>query len=247
MSFAAYILLSYIRCIVLSYPAPYWASLAITASFSWAPLYPLSYTAPSELCCTPMSCTCILLSWAITHPTGLHCTLLSYDAACWATLSHPTELCCTLLNYAAPSEQCCTLLSHGAVYRAKLYPLSCAGPYWAKVHHTELHSTLAELRCTLLSFAEPYWATMYPTDLRCSLLSYVAPCMWSTLQPIWATISTITFMQFGQMAECRTVRNKGTPSPVPDWDAGCRNTDAGGISLDADAQLWTQFPKSNST
>ncbi len=40
------------------------------------------------------------------------------------------------------------------------------------------------------------------------------------------------------MPECRTVRyrNNGNPvryrnAMVPDWDAGCRNTDAGGIGL----------------
>ncbi len=27
-------------------------------------------------------------------------------------------------------------------------------------------------------------------------------------------------------------------APGPDWDTGCRNADAGGIDLDADAQLW---------
>ncbi len=27
-------------------------------------------------------------------------------------------------------------------------------------------------------------------------------------------------------------------APVPDWDTGSRNADAGGIDLDADAQLW---------
>ncbi len=71
--------------------------------------------------------------------------------------------------------------------------------------------------------------------------------MWATLQPNWATFSARTFVQFCQMPECRTVwyRNKGTPVryrnvAVPDWDAGCRNTDAGGIGLDADAQLCQQ-------
>ncbi len=38
-------------------------------------------------------------------------------------------------------------------------------------------------------------------------------------------------------------QNKGTPgwygnATVPNWDAGCWNTDAGGMGLNADAQLW---------
>ncbi len=38
-------------------------------------------------------------------------------------------------------------------------------------------------------------------------------------------------------------RNKGIPvryrnATVPDWDAGCRNTDASGIGLEDDAQLY---------
>ncbi len=71
-----------------------------------------------------------------------------------------------------------------------------------------------------------------------------------------------THNSFFKMPECRTVRhiispvpewtkismpepvqyrNKG-PSPVPEWsvlewDTGCQNADAGGIDLDADAQL----------
>ncbi len=89
------------------------------------------------------------------------------------------------------SEQCCTLLSHGgtllsyaAPYWATLNPLSSAASYWAKVHLAEIHSTITELRCTLMSctlnptlrYAGPSWATLYPTELRCSLLSYAAPC-----------------------------------------------------------------------
>ncbi len=118
--------------------------------------------------------------------------------------------------------------------------------------------TLTELLCTLLSNAEHYWATLSPTALRCTLLSYAIPVwtmvfstelrstMWATLQPNWATFSTHSFVQFCWIIpERRTVlyRNKCTPvryrnALVPDWDAGCRNTDAGGIGLDADAQLW---------
>ncbi len=68
--------------------------------------------------------------------------------------------------------------------------------------------------------------------------------MRATLQPNWATYSACTFVQFCQIPECRIVRyrNKGTPvqyrnATVPEWDAECRNADAGGIGLDADAQL----------
>ncbi len=238
MSYAAYC--SAISCTVLSYPAPYWALLP---SLFWSPLYPLSYTAPSELCCTPLCCACILLSyntpfWATLHPVELRCSLLSY------TLSPRTTL--HLLSDAAS-------LSHGALYRAKL-------------QLTELRCTLRpiEVRCTLLNYtASPYelahlhWATLHPSELPWTLLNYVVPywgmlfsteqcsTMWSTLQPNWATFSNRTFVQLCKMPECRTVwyRNKGTPvryrkATVPDWDAGCQNTEASGISLHADAQLW---------
>ncbi len=46
------------------------------------------------------------------------------------------------------------------------------------------------------------------------------------------------------MPDC-PVREQVYPSPVPefatvpDWAARCWNTDAGGIGLDADAQIWT--------
>jgi hypothetical protein len=73
-----------LHCTILSYPAPYWTTLHPNElpSFFWAPLYPLSYTAPSELCCTPLSCTCILLSYkthylATLNPVELWCCLLS--------------------------------------------------------------------------------------------------------------------------------------------------------------------------
>ncbi len=130
-----------------------------------------------------------------------------------------------------------------------LYPLSCAAPYWAKVHPTELHITPNELAnprwamlyptelCwTLLSYTVPYWAMLYPTELRNTI--------WATLRPNWAINTASTFTQFCHMPECRVVRylKKGTPvryrnATVPYWDAGCRNTDAGGFGLDADAQL----------
>ncbi len=129
-------------CILLSYtlhrtelPC---TQLSFTTFFFWAP------PVPSELHCTlwamrtPLSCACILLSY--THSTELHCTLLSYDEACWATLFWTTL---HLLSYAAP-------------YWATQYLLSCAAPHWAKVHPAVLHSTLSERRCTLLSDAVPY-------------------------------------------------------------------------------------------
>ncbi len=197
----------------------------------------------------PLSCGCITLSyntpyWAALHPV---------DAACWGTLSHPTELCpfwitLHLLSNAAPywamghsTELRCTLLS----------PLSCDAPYWATVRCTLLsyaappdepaHPNLASLQSTeqhwtLLSNAEPYWARVNPNELRCSLteLHYSLTELPSVLLPLCSFV------------KCRTVRyrNKGTPVPyrnatVPDWDAGFRNTDAGGIGFDVDAQLWS--------
>ncbi len=111
-----------LHCILLSYTL-YCTELPCTLLSFTASFFPffLSYAAPHWAAPEFYS--------AITHPTELHCTLLSYDAACWATLSHPTEQqCFTLLNYAAPSEQCCTLLSHGALY-------------WATLHLTELRFT----------------------------------------------------------------------------------------------------------
>jgi hypothetical protein len=65
--------------------------------------------------------------------------------------------------------------------------------------------------------------------------------MWATLDPNWATYSTgRTFVQFFIMPECRTVRhwNKGTQvryqnATVLDWNTGCRDTNAGGIGLNA--------------
>jgi hypothetical protein len=104
-----------------------------------------------------------------------------------------------------------------------------------------------ELCCTLLSYAEDCWASLNPTELRCALGSY-SVLYWAmhhlvsyTIVANWATFSTRTFEQFCQMPECRTVRyrNKCIPvryrkcipvryrnATVPDWDAGCRNTDA---------------------
>ncbi len=160
------------------------------------------------------------------QPTGLPSpTVLSYAVPFWTTMH--------LLSNAVPYWSTGhSILSYAAPYWATLYPLSCAAPYWSKVHPAELHSTLTdlrygttlnptELRWTLLSYAVPYWATQYPTELRST--------MWATLLPNWATFSTRTFAQF---VKCRNVRyrNKGTlvwyrNATVPDWDAGCRNTD----------------------
>ncbi len=132
------------------YAAPYWATLHPTE------FHCILFCAPSELCCTPLSCACILLS---------------YNTPYWAAL-HPGELWCSLLSYPLPP------------YWAMLYPsehilhlLSNAAPYWAPGHSTELLQYWAtlyptELRWTLLSYAEPYWATLNPTELRCTLLSY---------------------------------------------------------------------------
>jgi hypothetical protein len=125
---------------------------------------------------------------------------------------YPIELSCTMLSYTSP-------------------PYELGHPNRATLN-------LTELRCTLLSYADLYWATLISTEQRSS--------MWATLQPNWPTFCTCTFLQFCQLPECRTVRywNKGTPvryrnATVPDWDAGCRNTDVDGIGLDADAQLWS--------
>ncbi len=121
------------------YAAPYWATLHPTE------FYCILFCAPSELCCTPLSCACILL--------------ISYNTPYLATL-HPFELWCSLLSYPLPScwtmlypsELRCTLLSHGALY-------------WATI----------ELRCTLLSHAEPFSVMLNPTELRWILLSYAVP------------------------------------------------------------------------
>jgi hypothetical protein len=88
------------------------------------------------------------------------------------------------------------------------------------MHPAELHSTLTELRCTLLiytlnpilSYAEPYKAMLYPTELRCSLLNYVAP---SELHYSLTELPSVRVYLCAILsnAECWTVRyrNKGTP------------------------------------
>ncbi len=205
----------------MSYTAPCWAKVqpAVLTSLSpyWAMLYPSELAAPSKQCCTILSHGA--LYWATLHLTELRS---NHQAAL-----RPIELRWTLLSYTAPT---CEL----------------AHPKWATLRPTELH-------WTLLSYAEPYWATLNPTELRWTLLSYAVPywatlfstqTLWATLQPNGATFCTRTFVKFYQMPECRTIRyrNKCTPvryrkATVPDWNAGCRNTDTGGIGFDTDAQL----------
>ncbi len=56
-------------------------------------------------------------------------------------------------------------------------------------------------------------------------------------------LSGIQSVRYRNEQKCRCRNKSGTeirgPSPVPDWNTGCRNADAGGIDLDADAQLRT--------
>ncbi len=74
------------RGTLLSYAAPYWATLHLTV---------LRWTHKAEL--RPIELRCTLLSytqnpnWATMHPTELRWTLLSYAEPYWATL-YPTEL-----------------------------------------------------------------------------------------------------------------------------------------------------------
>ncbi len=55
-------------------------------------------------------------------------------------------------------------------------------------------------------------------------------------------LSDIHSVRYRYEQKCRCLNQSGTgirgPSPVPHWDTGCRNADAGGIDLDADAQPW---------
>ncbi len=89
------------------------------------------------------------------------------------------DLICIIVS---PINLCCTLLS-------------CAAPYRATLHPTEL-------RRILLSYAAPYWATMHPTELRWTLLSYTAPYL-AKLQhsELLCTLSELV-----------RYRNKGTQS-----------------------------------
>ncbi len=105
-----------LRCTLLSYAAPYRATLHLTE---------LCFT-QNELRCTPTEQRCTPLSyaapyWATLHIIELRCTLLSYAALYWATL-HLTELRCTLLSYTAP-------------YWATLHPKwATKHPNWATLH-----------------------------------------------------------------------------------------------------------------
>jgi hypothetical protein len=196
------------------YTAPYWAS---PNSFSSA--------VPSVLHCT---------LWAMLHPTELRLhsielyhALISYTAPCWAVVQPAelpsSELRCTSWAMLHLIEPWGTLLSYGAPHWAMLYLLSFAAPYWAKVHPAELHSTLTELRCTLLSYAEPYLVTLYPTELRCSLLRYAAPCkLYYSLTELPSVLVPLC-----NFVKCRSVRYWNTlpvryrNARVPDWDARC--------------------------
>jgi hypothetical protein len=217
------------------YVAPYQATMCSFFQLRctlWATQHPLSYAAP-----TPLSCAAFY--WATLHPYGhpteLNCTLLSYLSSWWATTpahctllnyptctQHPTELCCTLLNYAESYEQCWTLLSHGALHWAMLHLTELCCTYWAALNLIEIRGTLLSYVCTLLSYSAP-------CDLRCTL---------NELHKV------PVFMKF---FKCWNAGLSGTGLRVPqsgagmlrvlDWDAGCWNTDAGGIGLNADAQL----------
>ncbi len=74
------------------------------------------------------------------------------------------------LSYAAPWKLRRTLLSYVCTM------LSCAAPFWAPPHPTDLSHTLywaaphtSELRRTILSYAAPFWATLHPIELRRTL------------------------------------------------------------------------------
>jgi hypothetical protein len=153
----------------------------------------------------------------------------------------------SLLSYAAELHSP-TLLSFAVPFWTTLHLLSNAAPYCATGHSTELNLTLLSYAASYwekcMSYAKPYRATLSPTELRWIVLihavlygAYAAPCELH-YSLYCATFSTCTLVQFCQIPECRTVRfrNKWTRvryrnATVPDWDAGCWNTDA-------DAQLW---------
>jgi hypothetical protein len=101
-----------------------------------------------------------------------------------------------------------------------------------------------------------------------SLLNFSLPAVWTctawvSLSPpptlaVWACrvypfckcrnvgLSGIQSVRYRNEQKCRCRNQSGTeirgPSSVPECsgtgDTGCRNADAGGIDLDADAQLW---------
>jgi hypothetical protein len=62
----------------------------------------------------------------------------------------------------------------------------------------------------------------HPAELRSTLLSCTTPCELCCTLTVLPTVPLCIFL------------NARMP------DAGCRNTDAGGIRLDAEAQLWVQ-------
>ncbi len=89
-------------CTLLSYAAPYWATLH-----------------PRELRCTPVSYAAP--PWATLHPRELRCTLLSYAAPYWATL-HTKSYAAPFWAKLPPSELRCTLLSYALPFWATLHP-----------------------------------------------------------------------------------------------------------------------------
>ncbi len=113
---------SELSCTLLSYIAPYWATLQ-----------------PPELRCA--------LFWAPLHSVELRCTLLSYAAFNWAMLHpiwailHPIWTTLRPKSHASSSELSCALLSYAALFWAMLHPseLCCTFPsyaahYWARPH-----------------------------------------------------------------------------------------------------------------
>ncbi len=108
-----------LRCTLLSYAAPYWATLH-----------------PTKLCCIKLSYAAPNQSWAA--PSELSCILLSYAGPFWATL-HPIWAMLHPKMFATPWELRCTLWINCAL-------LSYAAPFWPTLHPTDLRLTLNELR-----------------------------------------------------------------------------------------------------
>ncbi len=185
-----------------------WASAKLYVVLFLVSLYPLSYTAPSELCCTPLSCACILLSyntpyWATLHPVELWCRGLGHPLPTYWAMLYPSEIHCTFWAMLHLTEPRGTLLSYTAP------PYLLAHPNWTTLQHTEL-------RWTLLSHAEPYWATLYPTELRCSLRSYAAPC---ELHYSLTELPTV-LVPLCNFVKCRNAELSGTGISVPQYGAG---------------------------
>ena len=110
-----------LSCTLLSYIAPYWATLQppeLRCALFWATLHHV------ELRCTLLSYAAF--NWAMLNygsPSELSCTLLSYIAPYWATLQ-PPELCCAQFwSTLRPVELRCTLLSYAAFKWAMLHPI----------------------------------------------------------------------------------------------------------------------------